>query len=248
MFELSADKVTHIPSHAAVPLFLSSALEAVLVVTVVAIPVLMVQEKVPDVPTIMAFVASPPPPAMPPPPPPAAGSTARAATNRVATSPVAAPVTAPATSAPESPAALIVDDGVPGGVEGGIAGGVVGGVVGGVSIEAPPPPPPPPAPVANTPVRVGGLIGQPTLVKRVEPEYPALAQQAQISGMVILEAIVDEHGAVTDVRVLRSAHQILDREAVRAVMQWRYSPLTLNGRPVRFVLTVTLGFSLAPPG
>jgi hypothetical protein len=30
----------------------------------------------------------------------------------------------------------------------------------------------------------------------------------------------------------------------RAVGQWRYSPLQLNGRPERFVLTVTVSFSL----
>ena len=49
---------------------------------------------------------------------------------------------------------------------------------------------------------------------------------------------------VTDVRVLRSANPILDREAIAAVRQWRYTPIVLNGIPVKFLLTVTLSFQL----
>jgi TonB family protein len=49
---------------------------------------------------------------------------------------------------------------------------------------------------------------------------------------------------VAEVKVLRSASPLLDREALLAVKQWRYSPLVLNGIRERFVLTVTLTFSL----
>ena len=45
-------------------------------------------------------------------------------------------------------------------------------------------------------------------------------------------------------RVLRSI-PLLDRAAITAVRQWRNSPLLLNGTPERFVLTVTVSFSLA---
>jgi protein TonB len=137
-------------------------------------------------------------------------------------------------------------EGVPGGVEGGIPGGVVGGVVGGILSDLPPPPPPPPPPaaVAREPVRVGGELKAPALIERVEPEYPPLAVRAQVQGVVILEAVVDRQGSVEDVRVLRSI-PLLDRAAIDAVRQWRYSPLLLNGRPERFVLTVTVSFSLS---
>ena len=37
---------------------------------------------------------------------------------------------------------------------------------------------------------------------------------------------------------------ILDQPAVRAVEQWRYEPLLLNGQPTPFILTVTVSFSL----
>jgi protein TonB len=93
-------------------------------------------------------------------------------------------------------------------------------------------------------VRVGGNITPPRLTHRVEPEYPLLAQRAQIQGVVILEATVDERGRVTDVNTLRS-HPVLRNAAVRAVRQWRYRPLVLNGLATPFVLTVTVSFTLA---
>jgi protein TonB len=126
-----------------------------------------------------------------------------------------------------------------------VIGGVAGGVVGGLISELPPPPPSPsPPPAARAPVRIGGELKAPTLVERVEPEYPPLAARAQVQGVVILEALVDHEGRVEDVRVLRSI-PLLDKAAIAAVRQWRYSPLLLNAKPERFVLTVTVGFRLS---
>jgi protein TonB len=157
----------------------------------------------------------------------------------IARAPIAAPVTAPDAITPETglEGGEFETAAVDAGFERGIAGGVAGGIVGG--FETLPPPPPP----VRTPVRVGGDISTPKLVYRVEPEYPAIAVNAQIEGMVILEATVDDTGHVRDARVLRS-HGILDEPAIRAVEQWRYEPLLLNGTPSPFVLTVTVSFSL----
>jgi periplasmic protein TonB len=151
----------------------------------------------------------------------------------------------PSTIEPEKLAATRGTAGVLGGVEGGIEGGVVGGIVGGLSSALPPPPPPPaPPPVKPAPVRIGGQIKAPALISRVDPVYPALAQAAQLEGIVILEATVGETGRVESVKVLRSLGA-LDAAAVEAVKQWQYSPLRLNDRPTSFVLTVTVQFHLA---
>jgi periplasmic protein TonB len=246
MFDLITGREKHLPSHPTAPILLSTFAQAMLIAVIALIPMLFVSERLPEVPTMMAFVAAPPAPPPPPPPP-------------VAAKPKPMPPKADATRAKnqfvaplEEPAqiqALPDDEGVefgmPGGVEGGIPGGVVGGLVGGLP-EAPPPPPPPPA-APKAPVRVGGQITQPRLVKRVEPEYPALAVNAHIQGVVILEATVGEDGDVMEVRLLRSANPLLDREAEKAVRQWRYSPVVLNGIPVPFILTVTLSFFLEAP-
>jgi periplasmic protein TonB len=120
---------------------------------------------------------------------------------------------------------------------------VVGGIVGGLVEVAAAPPPPPPPPAPRQPVRIGGEVLPPALVRRVEPEYPPLAVAAHLEGVVILEATVDAEGRVQQVKVLRSL-KFLDKAAIEAVRQWQYAPLTLNGVPTSFVLTVTLNFAL----
>jgi len=200
----------------------------------------------PRVPSMMAFVAAAPAPAPPPPPPPPPAAKAPKATQAPKPAPTAGPTFAapseiPVGIQPETGIDLIGEGGVVGGVEGGIPGGVPGGVPGGIIDDAPPPPPPPPPPAK--PRRIGGEIQAPALVHRVEPEYPGAAVAGKISGTVILEATVDEAGMVTDVNVLRPI-LLLDRAAVAAVRQWRYQPLVLNGKPVPFILVVTLTFTL----
>ncbi len=115
------------------------------------------------------------------------------------------------------------------------------GIPGGL-IKAPPPPLPlPPPPKKKEPVRVGGNVQAAKLVHRVYPTYPEAARQARVSGTVILEVTVDEKGNVTGVRVLRG-NQLLDKAAVDAVRQWKYSPTVLNGEAVPVIATVTVNF------
>ena len=242
MFDLVTDKVQHLPRHATLPILMSTMAQATALGAIFVIPLLVVADKIPEIPSMMAFVAVPPPPPPPPPPPaPVAKQVAQSPTASI--NPTAAPVEAPAEITPERPNDEGLDVGVAGGVEGGVPGGVVGGVVGGLP-DVPPPPPPPP--VAKAPVRIGGQIQTPALITRVEPAYPPIAVSAHVEGIVILEAIVGREGAVEEVKVLRSVHPVLDREAESAVRQWRYSPLVLNGTRERFVLTVTLSFHLQP--
>jgi periplasmic protein TonB len=204
----------------------------------ILIPLLLASEKLPVVPTMMAFVASPvAPPPPPPPPPPKAQARAPEAQPQPAnqSNPNAAPIDAPAEIRPEPVfAGYDSDEGVEGGIEGGVAGGSLGGFVGGLVTALPPPPPPPPPPAPPQPVRIGGVISAPELLRRVEPVYPDIAVMAKVTGTVILEAIVATDGTV----------KFLEQASIDAVKQWRYKPLILNGVPTPFVLTVTLTFSI----
>jgi protein TonB len=217
-------------------------IHAVLIALIVIVPVL-VDDFLPEPDrTVRAFFVSPvgiaPPP--PPPPPPAAGARTvqRApAVPRPAEAPrFVAPIEVPSEIVPEEGLDLGVEGGMPGGVEGGVAGGVVGGIVGGLPPEA--------APAPQKYVRIGGNIKAPKLVHEAKPEYPMLAQQARVQGIVILEAQVGPDGRVQTVRVLRGI-PLLDEAAIAAVRQWRYQPLLLNGQPMPFVLSVTVVFRIA---
>ena len=114
------------------------------------------------------------------------------------------------------------------------------------------PPPPPPPPEQNVmrrgagsirPFRIGGGIAAPMKIKDVRPVYPPVAREAGVQGVVILETVVDEAGAVSEARVLRSI-PLLDEAALDAVRQWQFTPTLLNGAPVPVVMTVTINFTL----
>jgi TonB family protein len=102
-------------------------------------------------------------------------------------------------------------------------------------------PPEPQAP--SGPVRIGGEIREPRKLKSVNPTYPAIARQARVQGIVILECTISAQGRVSDVRVLRSI-PMLDQSAIEAVRQWEYEPTLLNGVPVPVIMTVTVNFKL----
>jgi TonB family protein len=94
------------------------------------------------------------------------------------------------------------------------------------------------------PVRVGGSIKEPIKITHVPPVYPEIAQAARIQGVVILEILIGEDGAVQEAKILRPA-PMLDQAALEAVLRWKYTPTLLNGQPVPVVMTVTVTFTLS---
>jgi len=162
------------------------------------------------------------------------------------------------TEIPKEIARVVDDAPVPGvGVAGGVFNGNVGGVLRTVLLTdtkpadvAPPPPsppPPPPAPVtaALAPIRVGGYIKEPTVVKLISPVYPKLAIRARVTGTVTLEATVTAQGTVDEIKII-SGNPLLIEAAIDCVKQWRYEPTYLNGEPVPVILTARVHFELRP--
>src|SRR6266852_6004178 len=89
-----------------------------------------------------------------------------------------------------------------GGVVGGEKGGVLGGKVGGTGTgtegegngkDSPP----------DRPLRVGGDVKAPVITSRVEPQYNEAARKARITGVVIVEAIINKQGRVEQVKVIK---------------------------------------------
>ena len=249
MFDLITGRASHAPRPQGVPLLVSVVVHTAVIGAVFVAGFLIVSEPVPKSATMMAFVAPAP---LPPPPLPAPAPTPEPPTPKPKAetpSPVP-PVSSPAPIEPPPAVEPVagfsdLDEAEVFGVAGGVPGGIPGGVVGGAPAEPPLPPPAPPAPPPPmaAPIRVGGEVRPPALVERVPPVYPAAASAMGLEGRVILEAVVDEEGRVIDLKVLRSAG-VFDKPALEAVRQWRYSPVLLNGRPVRFILTVVVSFTL----
>lgn len=136
-------------------------------------------------------------------------------------------------SADSAPAPGMFDSavGVPGPGEPGIS-------IPGASGSGPLPPPPSRPP---RPARVSRGVMEASLIHRVEPVYPVIARNMNLSGEVRLRALIGTDGAIKRVDVI-SGSPILARAAVEAVLQWRYKPTLLSGEPVEVETYITVTF------
>lgn len=164
--------------------------------------------------------------------------------------PIAIPKTVEIPRAAEAPPEEVaaVPGGIVGGIPGGEVGGVLGGVLGGTLGAGEPAPPPPVAAVAAPsapvgPLRVGGQVQRPHALFAPQPKYPPLALQAKVQGVVQIDAVIDEHGNVVQMKAI-GGPGLLIPEAMRAVAQWKYQPTYLNGVPYPVELTVDVTFHL----
>jgi len=98
---------------------------------------------------------------------------------------------------------------------------------------------------APTPPRTssGGHLQPPKLVDSPPPAYPSLARMKKVQGVVVIDALVDETGKVTEMKVI-SGSALLLTAAMDAVRTWKYQPARLNGQPIAFHMQVSIDFSL----
>ncbi len=215
-------------------------LEFVIIGVLVLLPLIFTQA----LPTkqLMTMLTAPPPP--PPPPPPPAAAPVKVVRiqseldNGQLRTPTKIPKKIEMIKEDEAPPSLGgVAGGVPGGVPGGTMGGVLGGVLGNM---------PTAVPKVATPqrVRVSQGVSQGLLIHKVQPQYPPLARQARIQGVVVLQALIGKDGSIQNLHVV-SGHPMLTNSALEAVKEWRYKPYYLNGEPVEVETTINVNFTLS---
>ena len=93
------------------------------------------------------------------------------------------------------------------------------------------------------PVKIGSGAADGLLVKKVPPDYPLEAKLVRLEGTVVLRAVIDKAGEVSEVNAV-SGPPLLESAAVDAVKQWRYRPYSLNGQPVDVETTIAVVFAL----
>jgi protein TonB len=101
----------------------------------------------------------------------------------------------------------------------------------------------PPVVQKTGPVRLADLPVAPRKTIDARPVYPEIARLARREGTVVMEAVLDPTGRVTQLRVIRSV-PMLDQAAMDAVRQWRYTPSTYGGQAVSVLMTITIRFTL----
>ncbi len=87
--------------------------------------------------------------------------------------------------------------------------------------------------------------GAPRTVEAPKPEYPLEAQRQRAEGTVKVRYGIAPDGSTRDLRVMQSAHPLLDQAAIDAVSRWRHEP---GDWPDTLRLTASIEFNLAAPG
>jgi TonB family protein len=83
------------------------------------------------------------------------------------------------------------------------------------------------------------------ILVRVQPTYPQMARQNNITGTVVLSTVIGRDGSVRDVRAV-SGNKYLAEAAMAAVSQWRYKPFVLNGKPIEVATELKIAFTRRP--
>jgi TonB family protein len=89
------------------------------------------------------------------------------------------------------------------------------------------------------PVSGGVLNGK--ALNLPKPAYPLTARSARLSGLVVVEVVIDANGKVISARAV-SGPVLLQQSAVQAAYQAKFSPTILSGQPVKVVGTINYNF------
>jgi len=83
----------------------------------------------------------------------------------------------------------------------------------------------------------------PELITQVQPQYPDIARDASVEGVVDVQALVGKDGRVKDTRIMKSI-PMLDAAAIAAVKQWVFKPALSNNKPVAVWVALKVRFTL----
>lgn len=92
-------------------------------------------------------------------------------------------------------------------------------------------------------VRVSQGVSTGLLLHKVAPIYPEGARRNRIQGTVLLQAMIDTNGRISDLQPISGPQELIPA-AVGAVQQWRYRPYSLQGKPVKVQTQIMVKFTL----
>lgn len=95
------------------------------------------------------------------------------------------------------------------------------------------------------PVKTGVSISASYASSNHKPEYPAMSRRFNEQGTVVLKVLVTEEGTANMVELKTSSgYPLLDESARSAVMQWRFNPATIDGKPTSEFYSLMIPFKL----
>ena len=107
------------------------------------------------------------------------------------------------------------------------------------NLDAPPPPPSGPN-VVFIP-----YDDPPQPMTSIRPQYPEIAQEAGIEGVVVVQAFIDKKGRVKETLILKGVPNTgLDEAAMEAIRKTRFKPAKQRERAVGVWISIPVNFKL----
>lgn len=98
--------------------------------------------------------------------------------------------------------------------------------------------------IAKVIYRVGKDVTPPKMIYTSDPPYAEQARQARYPGAETLLVVIDQTGAVTNIRITTPLGMGLDQKAVNAAKKWRFDPAVKDGQPVAVEIEMKMDFHL----
>jgi protein TonB len=104
-------------------------------------------------------------------------------------------------------------------------------------------------PVVAAGWQAGNNVGDGDIIPivRIEPTYPRDALMKGLEGWVRIGFTIMPDGSVADPQVLAAEpRRVFDREAIRAILRWKFKPRIVDGQAVSREAEQTIDFKINP--
>jgi protein TonB len=88
-------------------------------------------------------------------------------------------------------------------------------------------------------------VEPPVPVRTVAPNYPDALKRSGVSGIVMVNCLIDEKGDVVDPTVEKASETDFVQPALDAIKKWKFKPAKKNGAAVSLRVSIPIRFSIS---
>jgi periplasmic protein TonB len=92
--------------------------------------------------------------------------------------------------------------------------------------------------------RAEDKIDPPVPVRTTSPVFPYELRHDGVSGLVLVNCLVDEHGDVQDMKVEKATNPAFVQPALTALKKWKFKPAERDGNRVPIRVSIPLKFTI----
>src|SRR2546421_8131277 len=85
-------------------------------------------------------------------------------------------------------------------------------------------------------------VTMPSCSHQPDPPYTKEARNADFQGVVVVEAVIELDGRLSNLKIIKSPGLGLDQKVLETLARWKCKPATRDGKPVRTSVPIEIGF------